>query len=125
MACQAAGRHEEGISALEKLSVLTGREMPWSLCLLAGSLATSGRTEAARAVLAEVEGAAARQYVPPLHLAFARAGLGEADAAFELLGRAIAERNTLCWAWPRLSPVFATLRTAPGFPQLLAGIHPE
>ncbi|HVQ53681.1 MAG TPA: protein kinase [Thermoanaerobaculia bacterium] len=125
MACQAAGRHEEGISALEKLSVLTGREMPWSLCLLASCLATSGRSEAARAVLAEIEGMAARQYVPPLHLAFARAGLGEADAAFELLSRAIAERNTLCWAWPRLSPVFATLRAAPGFPQLLAGIHPE
>ena len=58
MACQAAGRHEEGISALEKLSVLTGREMPWSLCLLSSSLATSGRVEAARAVLAEIEGLA-------------------------------------------------------------------
>ena len=125
MACQAAGRHEEGISALEKLSVLTGREMPWSLCLLASSLATSGRVEAARAVLAEIEGLAAKHYVPPLHLAFVRAGLGEKDAALELLGRAIADRNTLCWAWPRSSPVFAALRPDPGFPQLLASIHPE
>ena len=125
MACQAAGRHEEGISALEKLSVLTGREMPWSLCLLASSLATSGRVEAARAVLSEIEGLGAKHYVPPLHLAFVRAGLGEADAALELLGRAIADRNTLCWVWPRLSPVFDALRKEPGFPQLLAGIHPE
>ena len=125
MACQAAGLHEEGISALEKLTVLTGREMPWSLALLASSLATSGRVEAARAVLAELEGLGEKGYVPPLHLAFARAALGEVDAAMELLGRGIAERNTLGWVWPRMSPVFAALRQQPAFPQLLALVHPE
>ena len=125
MGCQAAGRHEEGIAALEKLSVMTGHEMSWSLSLLASSLATSDRTEAARAVLAEIEGLTARGYVPPLHLAFVRAALGEGAAAMELLGRGIAERNALAWVWPRLSPVFAALRPDPGFQQLLAGIHPE
>jgi serine/threonine protein kinase/tetratricopeptide (TPR) repeat protein len=125
MACQAAGQHEEGIAVLEKLSVLTGHEMSWSLSLLGSSLASSGRVEAARAVLSEVEGLAEKGYVPPLHLAFLRAGLGETDAALALVGRGIAERNPLCWVWPRLSPVFAALRQEPGFRQLMAGIHPE
>jgi tetratricopeptide (TPR) repeat protein len=125
MACQAAGRHEEGISALEKLSVLTAHEMSWSLSLLGSSLAESGRVEAARAVLAEVQGLAEKEYVPPLHLAFLQAGLGETEAALALIGRGIAERNPLCWVWPRLNPVFAAVRQEPGFPRLMAGIHPE
>ncbi len=125
MVCQAAGRHEEGIAALEKLTVLTGREMSWSLAMLGSTLATSGRKEAARAVLAEIERMAERGYVPPLHLAFVRAGLGEAQAALSLVGRGVAERNALSWVWPRLSPVFADVRREPAFQQLLAGINPE
>jgi serine/threonine-protein kinase len=124
LACQTSGRHEEGIAALEKLIAVTDREMPWALALLGGSLAAAGRADEARKILAELEERAAREYVPPLHLAFVRAPLGETEATLGLLSRALEERNALYWAWMRWGPIFDSLRPHPGFQTLLAGIRP-
>ncbi len=124
MACQTRGLHEEGIATLERLTALTNREMPWALALLGSALASAGRTDEARGVLSELDGQSKRRYVPPLHLAFVRAALGETDAALVLLGRALAERNALFWGWMRSGPMLDVLRPDPRFQALLAGIHP-
>ncbi|HEY1434638.1 MAG TPA: hypothetical protein VGG65_04635, partial [Thermoanaerobaculia bacterium] len=124
LACQKTGNHEEGIAALEKLVTETNREMPWAVAVLGASLAAAGRAAEARVLAAELEAWSAREYVPPLHLAFVRAPLGEADAAISLLERALAERNTLLWVWAPHGPIFETLREQPRFQSLLAGIKP-
>ncbi len=125
MACQEGGRHEESIATLEKLASLTGREMPWALALLGRSLAAGGDADAARAVIAELEGLAGHGYVPPLHVAFIRAGLGETDATLALLRQGLQERNALFWVWLPSAPVFEALRPDPRFQQILAGIRSE
>jgi serine/threonine protein kinase/tetratricopeptide (TPR) repeat protein len=124
MACQAGGRHEEGIAVLEKLVGVTGREMPWALALLGGSFAAAGRRDDARDLLAELESRSAREYVPPLHVAFVQAPLGQTEATLALLRRGLEERNALFWAWSRSSPVFDPLRPDPRFQAILAGIGP-
>jgi len=124
MACQAGGLHEEGIAVLEKLVGVTGREMPWALALLGGSFAAAGRRDDARDLLAELESRSAREYVPPLHVAFVQAPLGQTEATLALLRRGLEERNALFWAWSRSSPVFDPLRPDPRFQAILAGIGP-
>ncbi|HWZ85386.1 MAG TPA: protein kinase [Thermoanaerobaculia bacterium] len=125
LACRATGDHEEGIAALETLVSLTDRKMTWALAVLGGNLASAGRVEEARALAAELEARSAREYVPPLHLAFIRAPLGETDATLTLLERALEERNTLLWVWTGPAPVFASLRSEPRYQAVRAGIKPE
>ena len=125
LACRFAGRHDEGIAALERLVAITNREMPWALALYAGNLGAAGRSEDARSVVAELENSPKLGYVPPLHVAFARIALGEKEATLALLERALDERNALFWAWTRTSPVFASLREEARFQDLLARIRPE
>jgi len=62
--------------------------------------------------------------VPPMHVAFVRAQLGENDATVALLERALAERNTLYWAWVPHAPQFDPVRTDPRVQKLIAAIRP-
>jgi len=124
LACGLAGRHDEGLAALERLVTLTNREMPWALALYAGNLGAAGRPAEAREVIAELENTKKLGYVPPLHLAFARIALGEKEKTLALVERGLAERNALFWAWARASPVFASLRDEPRFQGILTRIVP-
>lgn len=56
-------------------------------------LAAAGRTAEARELLNEFERRSALQYVPPYAIAVILAGLGDIDAAFEWLDRAVAVRD--------------------------------
>jgi eukaryotic-like serine/threonine-protein kinase len=125
LACQETGQHEEGIASLEKLVGLTGREMPWALALLGRGYAVAGREKDARAAAAELEARGSREYVPPLHLAFIRAALGEKEETLSLLARALAERNTLLWAWTGWTPVFQSVTLDPRYQAITAGIRPD
>jgi hypothetical protein len=64
------------------------------------------RPEAAK-VLAELTELASKRFVPPLYLAVIHAGLGDKDAAFELLVAALADRSLPSWYLPdhRLDPL--------------------
>jgi serine/threonine-protein kinase len=124
MGCQGAGRFDEAIATHEKLVALTERQMPWALALYGSSLAAAGRPGEARTILAELDALAERTYVPPLHVAFVRASLGEGEATLGLLEKALAERNALFWVWPRTNAVFDFLRQDPRFQALLAGVRP-
>jgi serine/threonine-protein kinase len=50
-----------------------------------------------------------------------RVGLGEKDAAFALLDRAVAERNDVL-LWLKVHPVFDPLRSDPRFERLLRDV---
>jgi len=125
MACRGGGRYDESVEVLERLAAQTQREMPWALALLGATFAAAGRAEDARRVLGELDALSRRLYVPPVHVAFIRAQLGEVDATFTLLSRALEERNTLLWAWLRHDQAFDPVRSDPRFDTLLSQIRPE
>ena len=56
--------------------------------------AETGRASEARRILREVEDGAASGYVRPTEVGLARLALGETDAGFELLERAVAEKDS-------------------------------
>ena len=86
-------------------------------------LGRSGRTAEARDLLGALEAASRQRYVPPYALALVHAGLGDADAAFEWLGRAYTARDVhlmfltvdVKWDRYRTDPRFADLLARCGF----------
>jgi TolB-like protein/DNA-binding winged helix-turn-helix (wHTH) protein len=94
------------------------QERPSILGALGHAYAVSGQTEKARSLLKELKGSATKNYFPPYHLALISLGLGDKDAAMELLEQAYRDRYP--WlihlnAEPRLDP----LRTDPRFKSLV------
>jgi TolB-like protein/DNA-binding winged helix-turn-helix (wHTH) protein/Flp pilus assembly protein TadD len=87
-------------------------------------LAKGGREAEARAVLRQLEDAAATRYVPPYATALVHAGLGDRNAVFEWLERAYAARDVHLvylpvdpkWDPYRADPRFAALLARAGFP---------
>jgi TolB-like protein/Tfp pilus assembly protein PilF len=82
-------------------------------------LASAGRTSEAREVLRTLETVSRERYVPPYAMAFITLGLGDKDATFEWLERALAARDVhliFLTADPKWDP----LRQDPRFKALLA-----
>ncbi len=80
--------------------------------------ALRGRTDEARAVIRELEERQRTRYVSPVALAMIQLGLGEVDAAFDLLEQAYQDRRG--WlAYLRVEPMFDSLRSDPRFGGLL------
>lgn len=87
-------RYDDAVPLLEKAAEATGRNN-FMLMWLGGAHARAGRPEAAREILAELEArAAAGAPILPATRAWIHAHLGETDRALELLGDAVAQRNT-------------------------------
>lgn len=79
----------------------------------AALLVRLGHGDDARALLSEMTTRATRQYVPAYAFAVVHAVLGEADAAFEWLDRAVEARDVTLWSLqtdPRLLPLHADPR---------------
>jgi eukaryotic-like serine/threonine-protein kinase len=111
------GRYPEAMEALEESVRLGGRSAN-HVAILAYVHGLAGRPDEARRGLLEVRERATRGAASPLWVALAHVGLGEADAAFEWLERAFAERDgslVLVGA----SPEFDPLRGDPRFASLL------
>ena len=80
--------------------------------------ALRGRTDEARAVIRELEERQRTRYVSPVALAMIQLGLGEVDAAFDLLEQAYQDRRG--WlAYLRVEPMFDSLRSDSRFGGLL------
>jgi Tfp pilus assembly protein PilF len=84
-------RGVEAVAQFEHAIRIGGR-VPSTLAGLALGHAAGGDEQKARATLAELEAQSERHYVAPYYVAQVIAALGDRDAAFAPLGRAIEER---------------------------------
>ena len=101
------GPPSAAVAALEKAHELSGGA-PFPRGFLALVSGRAGRTDATRALLARAAEAAKAGYVPPSTFAFGHIGLGDWDAVFEWLERAIDGRDPLVMpikTYPYLEPV--------------------
>ena len=108
-AYQELGRYDDAIAAFRYVE---GKLPEWSVPRAARGFVegVAGRTDAARSTLLGLEKLAQRKFVTPYGLALVQAALGQNDAAFSWLDRAIAERSH--WlVWLRLDPRWNTLRS--------------
>ena len=111
------GRYEEGMAAIQRAMTLSPDHHQW-LAQFGQALGMAGRTEEARAVLARLEALATSRYVSPYHFAYVHTGLGDFDAAIDLLERAFEQRAGAVYGI-RGSFLFAPLREHPRFVALL------
>ncbi|MCW5981122.1 MAG: tetratricopeptide repeat protein [Bryobacteraceae bacterium] len=118
-----SGRLEEGV-ALWQSAVSKMAGAPTMLAALGYGLGRLGRNSEARAILAGLDAAEKKSYVTPFSRGLIYVGLGEIDAAFEWLDRAIDERdvNILHFA---VKPVYDPIRADPRFHALLRKINLE
>jgi len=111
------GRVAEAIEAERKAVEVSGDAAPL-LAWLGLSLGISGQVGEARALLARLDEMARSKYVPPTSFAWIHLGLGDTDAAFIWMDRAVDERDQFLMpikSYGFLDP----LRTDPRFAALL------
>ena len=88
---------------------------------LAFGYGRSGDHDEARKLLKQLEGQSASRYVSPVSLAMVQIGLGDVDAAFSLLDKALKERSGFL-SWLKVEPAFDPLRGDPRFAVLLDAV---
>jgi tetratricopeptide (TPR) repeat protein len=112
-------RLDEAIAAMEAaVRLSSGR---FGIGALGFTLALAGRRDAAEQILHDLRGRAAREFISPLEIAYVCAGLGDRNATFAALDRAVAERISDLvridfLLWP------ADIRSDPRYAALLATI---
>ena len=119
LAYEKTGRFAEAVEELEKARRLD--DSPTIYELLGGAYAAWGKKEEARKVLAELTERSSRRYVCPYEVATIFAGLGEKDAAFEWLDKAVDARAD-CIPWLKPDPKVDPLRSDPRYAALLRRI---
>ena len=112
-----SGGREEGVVELERAVAITPGSTLW-LGQLGQAYGMTGQTAKAHEILVELEARAEKDYIPPYHLAYVYAGLGDADGAVECLERAVEERAGAVYGI-KGSFLFASLHGHPGFRALL------
>ena len=118
----ATGQPDQAFDELGKAARLSGGNSK-PLSLKGYLLATTGRTGEARELLTTLQSAGTGTYVPPYAIALIYAGLGETDAVFTWLDRAVQVRDvhamflTVDPKWDRYrgDPRFAALLERCGF----------
>ena len=114
------GNYAEAIAQLRRAAELSGN-LPPVLSSLGYSYALAGETDQAHAILKELIDTSAKKYVSAYDLALINIGLGQKDAAFELLGDAVEERCG--WLiFLKIEPVLDTIRCDPRFNDLIRAV---
>jgi serine/threonine protein kinase/Flp pilus assembly protein TadD len=114
------GRLADGTAQLRRAAELSGR-LPPVLSSLGYSYAVAGETEQAHAILQELIATSAKKYVSAYDLALINIGLGQKDAAFELLRDAVEERCG--WLiFLKIEPVLDSIRSDPRFKDLIRAV---
>jgi TolB-like protein/DNA-binding winged helix-turn-helix (wHTH) protein/Flp pilus assembly protein TadD len=93
---RALGNDEAAIEAFANAEKLSGNGTVRAMSSRAGLLVKVGREDEAREILANLARRAERQFVPPYYIATIHAALGETDAAFEWLERAVSAGSISC-----------------------------
>jgi TolB-like protein/tetratricopeptide (TPR) repeat protein len=115
------GKLVEAIAA-QRMAVDVSGGAALTLGWLGLSLGLAGEVAEARALLERLHSMAAHRYVPPTSFAWVHLGLGDHDAAFEWLDRAIDARDQLIMpikSYAFLDPI----RAEPRFRALLRKMH--
>jgi len=111
------GMYAEAIEAYQKAMSLSPQDVS-AKGLLAHAYAISGNQEEARRLLRELTDQSSRRFVSSYSLAAIHVGLGERDAALELLEKALRERDR-GMAWIKVAPRLDPLRADPRFTDIL------
>ena len=117
------GDPNAALEPFERLVGVAGRDSSYAVGMWAEGLAAAGRAAEARAALEGLR--ASGVYVSATHVVNAELCLGDRDAAFASLTRAVEERNALAWWWVRHEPGLTPLRGDPRFPALAARVTPS
>lgn len=116
-----AGDKDRAVMHLER-SVALSRRHAWGVANLACARARAGDVAGARAILAELEERGDGELVPSVALAAVHASLGEPDAAFAALDRALEMRDYWLLALD-VDPLLAPLRADVRFADVRARLH--
>jgi len=114
------GRAAEAIAMLEPITGTSNNRK----ASLGHAYAVAGRTADARKVLAELQAASAKSYVPAYWFALLYAGLGSRPEALRALERAYEERSTVL-AYLQIDPRLAPLRQEPRYVALVGRLSGE
>jgi TolB-like protein/Tfp pilus assembly protein PilF len=111
------GKYAEAIAAFEEQIQLVPAGNSTLMAGLAQAYALSGKSEAARKMIGELQELAKTKYVSSVDIAPIYAGLGEKDQAFACLEKAYEERSAELVNL-RVEPRFDSLRSDPRFTEL-------
>jgi len=114
LAYSALARHDQAIAEMQNAR---GRGSDY-LAGLGYLYAVAGRRAEALTTLAELQGLAKQQYVPPYHFAWIYAGLGDKDKAISLLQQVYAEHTQHVVDFKTV-PMFDSLRSDERFQELV------
>jgi len=112
-----AGDIIAGTAALERAAQIG--DSPWRFAGLGYAYAMAGRKSDARVILEKLTALSSERYVSPVNMAVVCGALGELDAAFDWLHKALDDRS---WQviWLHVDPLFDPLRFDERFPRVLA-----
>jgi len=114
------GKYEKAVCEYEEAIRLSGAgSVPYAL--LAHTHALSGNHVEANRMLELLKERRRQEYVPAFNIALIYVGLGQADAAFEWLEEAFAERSSWLVSL-KIEPMLDVLRPDPRFAELLGRI---
>ncbi len=117
------GMHAQAVAAATKAKELS-KVNSESIALIGYSLAKSGETEKARAVLDELLKLSNERYVPPYNFALVYNALGESDKALDYLEKGFAEKNVLM-VFLKVEPKWNNLRNESRFVDLMRRMNFE
>ena len=109
-----AGEYPAAVTGFER-AVRLGQGLDPLLGALAFSLAKTGQTDSARAVIASAEARAKGRGGSPIAMAMAYTGLGDRNAALTWLTRAAQEKDPWLYAMSINAPIFDAVRDDPRF----------
>ena len=109
-----ASEYPEAVAGFQR-AVRLGQGIDPLLGALAFSLAKTGQTDSARAVIAPAETRAKGRGGSPIAMAMAYTGLGNRDAALTWLTRAAREKDPWLYAMSINAPIFDAIRDDPRF----------